>query len=80
VGGVDVVARVRLVVLDIEPTPLKQLAKPTSMIGSLRPWAMNARVERRSSNDGLQPSTTGTKPEKARIPAGAGLSPASPSE
>ena len=53
-------------------------AKPTSMTGSLRPWAMNARVPVRSASEGCQPSTVGTKPEKARMPAGAGRSRAEP--
>ena len=48
--------------------------KPTSMIGSLRPWATKAAVSRRSSKLGRQSSTTGTKPLKARIPATAGRS------
>ena len=52
----------------------------TSMIGSLRPWAMNTRVLSRPASSGCQPSTVGTKPEKARIPAGAGRPGPSPSE
>ena len=80
---VDVVRRVRLVVIDVEPAGLEQLlawrAKETSMTGSRRPWAMKARVLWRSASDGCHRSTVGTKPEKARIPAGAGRSGPSPS-
>ena len=50
------------------------------MIGSARPCATNTRRPLRPGRSGAQPSTTGTKPEKARIPAGAGRSAGRPSE
>ena len=58
------------------PAPLSSSRAPransTSISGSRRPCAMNTRSPSRSSSEGSQPSTVGMKPERARIPAGAG--------
>ena len=56
-------------------------AKPTSMTGSLAAVGdERAQAGRGRRASGCQPSTIGTKPENARIPAGAGRSGPRPSE
>ena len=73
VRGVDVVRRARLVVADVDAAGARATHAPTranstSMIGSARPCAMNARRPCRSASEGCQPSTVGTKPEKDEQP------------
>ena len=71
-----------LVVLDGEPALLEQVTglwpKPTSITGSFRPCPMKIGRPARPARSGCHPSTTGTKPENARIPAGLGRPPSSP--
>ena len=83
VRRVDVVGGVGLVVFDVEPARLEQLAGAAGEADLhdrvARPCAMKTRF-RPAARSGSQPSTVGTKPEKARMPAGAGRSAPSPSE
>ena len=77
----DPVGVVQFVVLDVHAALLEQVPSP------VREADLHDRVaapvgdedSRRRGSSGCQPSTTGTKPEKARIPAGAGRSGPSPS-
>ena len=64
VRGVDVVRRRRTRGTRRRGRPPRaargpRRAKPTSMTGSRRPWAMNARMPARSARSGCQPSTVG---------------------
>ena len=71
-------ADIGLAVLDREPTRLEQLAGPVGELDLDDRVAAAVGDEgpgrRRSASEGSQPSTIGTKPLKARIPATGGRS------
>ena len=84
VSGVDAVADIGLVVVDL------QAARPQEIAGAARELDVDDRVApsvgderaqlaRGSSRSACQPSTVGTNPENARIPAGGGRSDPRPS-
>ncbi len=82
VSGVDLVGDVGLVVLDVEAARLEQLPRTpreADLHDRIGAPVRNEHARVASRERRLPVGDTGTKPENARIPAGAGRSSPSPS-